>query len=562
MEIDYIMTRTNRSLPTVSALLTSLFLARFSSANPHGGRCCSVASFTLMLILLIMMVPSPMVHAQQNIDIKFTQSELSLCDADGKITLQVEVSEVPNQKTLSLFFRKSDGSYSTASVNLSEQGTATTYSIKFTDPTKYDYDPAVGYRDLTFTLTDASMSSAVGTGVPLNIVEPSSIEVHFLGTPDNTLPADDPSSCAIIADDVMCGLDAHLKANNAWGSVSTYEWSCTGAFSIEANGDTARLIQKRNAQGLGSAEPIKSNVTLTQTVGGLCQTSVTKTITLNGLPTGTLSRDPMLDASHLNVIMCSSIPDENDPGRHFGGVVTLRGVAPFTATLSTGDEFTFDHDGYNKFSNATGHKSEDVVISHLVDGNGCVAGPDGLSGSITVIDRKPMPYFGTDTINSNTKEIGVTVTPTDESDWFLWGMGTQYNGLDCGIESYGTSSARVHSRMNTTVGYWVVEVNNHEGLDCPSDTAYISVVYDMPFRYPNAISPNGDGKNDKLIIEGMPENNLFMVLDERGKEVFKRANYRNDWGAEELEDGYYIYIFKGEGVKTVKEMLVIKRTFD
>ena len=84
----------------------------------------------------------------------------------------------------------------------------------------------------------------------------------------------------------------------------------------------------------------------------------------------------------------------------------------------------------------------------------------------------------------------------------------------------------------------------------------------MPFRYPNAISPNGDGKNDKLIIEGMPVNNLFMVLDERGKEVFKRANYRNDWGAEELEDGYYIYIFKGEGVKTVKEMLVIKRTFD
>ena len=42
--------------------------------------------------------------------------------------------------------------------------------------------------------------------------------------------------------------------------------------------------------------------------------------------------------------------------------------------------------------------------------------------------------------------------------------------------------------------------------------------------------------------------------------VFEKTDYRNNWGAADLEDGYYVYVLKGDGIKTIKETLAIKRT--
>jgi hypothetical protein len=41
--------------------------------------------------------------------------------------------------------------------------------------------------------------------------------------------------------------------------------------------------------------------------------------------------------------------------------------------------------------------------------------------------------------------------------------------------------------------------------------------------------------------------------------VYEKENYRNDWKAEGLDDGYYMYVLEGQGIKTLKESLVIKR---
>ena len=81
----------------------------------------------------------------------------------------------------------------------------------------------------------------------------------------------------------------------------------------------------------------------------------------------------------------------------------------------------------------------------------------------------------------------------------------------------------------------------------------------MPLRYPNAISPNGDNVNDKLVIEGLPANNTLFVYDGRGKKVYEKVNYRNQWSADGLDDGYYAYVLKGDGISTIKETLAIKR---
>lgn len=63
----------------------------------------------------------------------------------------------------------------------------------------------------------------------------------------------------------------------------------------------------------------------------------------------------------------------------------------------------------------------------------------------------------------------------------------------------------------------------------------------------NALSPNGDGKNDVFYIEGLQKytDNTLCVFNRWGNEVLKAKNYENDWqgtwNGKDLPDGTYFY---------------------
>ena len=87
-------------------------------------------------------------------------------------------------------------------------------------------------------------------------------------------------------------------------------------------------------------------------------------------------------------------------------------------------------------------------------------------------------------------------------------------------------------------------------------------------RCPTAFSPNNDGKNDTFIIQGAEEvkNNMLIIFDKNGKVVFREANYGHNgkfWDGTEngkpVPDGTYNYVFSGDGIKTVRNFLLIKR---
>ena len=78
-----------------------------------------------------------------------------------------------------------------------------------------------------------------------------------------------------------------------------------------------------------------------------------------------------------------------------------------------------------------------------------------------------------------------------------------------------------------------------------------------PFFEPQGISPNGDGKNDVLVFEGLltkPIPNHISIFDRIGSLVYETDNYQNNWGGEtskgtelfektgEVPDGTYYYI--------------------
>lgn len=66
-------------------------------------------------------------------------------------------------------------------------------------------------------------------------------------------------------------------------------------------------------------------------------------------------------------------------------------------------------------------------------------------------------------------------------------------------------------------------------------------------RVPNVITPNGDGKNDVLKIDGIElyKANTLSIFNRWGNEVYRsNGSYNNNWSGEGLSEGTYYYVLK------------------
>ncbi len=100
-----------------------------------------------------------------------------------------------------------------------------------------------------------------------------------------------------------------------------------------------------------------------------------------------------------------------------------------------------------------------------------------------------------------------------------------------------------------------------------ASTQCATILGDGYLAYPNAFTPNGDGKNDvfqPIIIGDMLINNYTMVIYNRwGMQMFKTKNWHDGWrgdfkGKECEADTYYYYV---EAYHGLNEKLVYKGDF-
>lgn len=66
-------------------------------------------------------------------------------------------------------------------------------------------------------------------------------------------------------------------------------------------------------------------------------------------------------------------------------------------------------------------------------------------------------------------------------------------------------------------------------------------------KVPNVITPNGDGKNDVLKIEGIElyKESSLAIFNRWGNEVYRSpGNYINNWSGDGLSEGTYYYVLK------------------
>ncbi|RSK29762.1 T9SS type B sorting domain-containing protein [Hymenobacter metallilatus] len=87
------------------------------------------------------------------------------------------------------------------------------------------------------------------------------------------------------------------------------------------------------------------------------------------------------------------------------------------------------------------------------------------------------------------------------------------------------------------------------------------VTFENKLDFYNIITPNGDGKNDVLVIDNValyPRNTLT-IFSRWGKQVYQTRNYRNDYGGQEQAQGMYYYLFQLEDGTSYKGWFEIVR---
>lgn len=416
-----------------------------------------------------------------------------------------------------------------------------------------------GYADVTVSIVSLQLSNSEYDKLPITVTDAGTTTWRIFGTPvaSDNLDDDDPHRLSLITPLSNCGYEATVKTDPYWRDISAWQWTTEdNSFAINANKDTAFISTPHYVNGELQTSAKTVRVKIIKTVGNTCSATLTRDITFTGSPEAILTREEWGVDDPVEI--CTNIDEGDDPDRYISGKIALNGHAPFAVTLSTSDQFSFDIAGENQLPYIHVTTPQVIKVADVYDRNGCHATNATIHGTITVNDRKPQPSIETDTITTQATQAEITIIPTADFHTFTWGVDQEFQDF---ASLWGNGSqATAYSTILAPADFYVIETNYDGPAPCPSDTVHFTVNFAMPLRYPNGISPNGDGHNDCLVIEGLPAQNHVTVIDSRGKKVFEADNYRNNWDAQGVNDGYYVYVFKGNGIKTTKETLAIKRS--
>lgn len=150
-------------------------------------------------------------------------------------------------------------------------------------------------------------------------------------------------------------------------------------------------------------------------------------------------------------------------------------------------------------------------------------------------------------------EVPVTfINTSQQGNTWLWDFGDG-----------NTSVARDGVHVYASPGVYQVQLTAYHNASCFDVSEVLEITVFSEIVIPNAISPNGDGANDRWIIEnlGFYQDHLLRVYNQWGNIVFESLGYQNDWDGENLPDGTYFYTleFPLQQIESIKGYLEIRR---
>lgn len=132
--------------------------------------------------------------------------------------------------------------------------------------------------------------------------------------------------------------------------------------------------------------------------------------------------------------------------------------------------------------------------------------------------------------------------------------GRQLSGIK--MDTVVTPPARISLNASKSISYnWdptdglsctncrnpVADIENRQVYRCLLYDEY-QCIYEEIFNIrveliiPNVITPNGDGYNDRFVIQGLSDNSSLKIFDRYGKLVYENDNYQNDWDGSDLNN--------------------------
>jgi gliding motility-associated-like protein len=179
--------------------------------------------------------------------------------------------------------------------------------------------------------------------------------------------------------------------------------------------------------------------------------------------------------------------------------------------------------------------SKNIYLTIIDTTTGCLSATFTKNISVS---SKPIPGFSVSYLNlfKNTPII-LTDSSKGATNW-MWDFG---NGR--------TSNIRNPQTAYEDQGTYIIKqvVTNKDGCKDSTDKA-LDIMCSV--KIPNVFSPNGDGKNDVFIIEGMCiKDYTIEIFDRWGLLVYKGTNNSSAWdgrspSGEICPDGTYYYILK------------------
>jgi gliding motility-associated-like protein len=154
-----------------------------------------------------------------------------------------------------------------------------------------------------------------------------------------------------------------------------------------------------------------------------------------------------------------------------------------------------------------------VILDHFTIGDFTVtAGNTLVDETVRVLIRTPLNFTNITTAGAH----------------FTWSFG------DGNTSSDGNP---VHNYDQA--GEYHVTLSGIDSRDCPIIVEKTIEAQDIFIT--NAISPNGDGLNDKLYIEPFLYSAELTIINRWGQEVYKTFSYNDDFTGQNLESGVYYY---------------------
>lgn len=205
-----------------------------------------------------------------------------------------------------------------------------------------------------------------------------------------------------------------------------------------------------------------------------------------------------------------------------------------------------------------------ITVTVKDDGGTDHGGVDTYSRTF-VLTVNPLPVIAINantgsnsTSNSTDVSKGETLVLTASGgSTYVWAV---YNSI---ISGQTSASLTVRPRETTT---YTVTVTNASG--CSEQKSFTVNVLDdlVKIKATNILTPNGDGYNDKWIIENIDfyPNNEVKIFDKAGRMVYGKRSYDNSWdgmlnGMPLAEGTYYYVIDFGKDRQKFKGFITIVR---